>query len=113
MICSSTSLEARGVDYDSDVFARAVEYGDSLYERSGESDDVALLARALAEAIIARADPPKYSKNDPDNGKKPKYAAKDPNPIPKYRQKDPHKVHPEQQPKKKEGRRSDEWLAVW
>ena len=106
---SSTDLEARGVDYDSDVFARSVEYGDELYERSSESDDVTLLARALVEALVARNDPPDYSRHDPENGKKPKYSQKDPNPPPKYRQKDPHKVHPEQQPKKKEGRRSVMW----
>ncbi|EPT03122.1 hypothetical protein FOMPIDRAFT_116321 [Fomitopsis schrenkii] len=108
----STELEARGVDYDSSLFARGVEYSDELYERSSESEDVTLLARAVAEAIIARADPPDYSRHDPNNGKKPKYTVKDPAPIPKYRQKDPHKVHPEQQPKKKEGgsgRRSLIW----
>ncbi|EPS95863.1 hypothetical protein FOMPIDRAFT_1053765, partial [Fomitopsis schrenkii] len=64
------------------------------------------------EDLEVRADPPDYSRHDPDNGKKPKYTQKDPNPPSKYRQKDPHKVHPEQQPKKKEGR-SDEWWAIY
>ena len=46
----------------------------------------------IEAALFARNndDPPHYHKNDPINGKKPKYTAKDPNPPPKYRQKDPN-----------------------
>ena len=74
-------------------------------------EDVELLVRALEDLDVrsltddiwleARThdDPPPYSKDDPQNGKKPEYQRKDPHPIPKYRQKDPHKVHPEQKPK--------------
>ena len=54
--------------------------------------------RDLESAIYARTggdNPPHYHKNDPINGKKPKYSEKDPNPPPKYRQKDPHKQNRE------------------
>ena len=46
----------------------------------------------IEAALFARNndDPPHYHKNDPINGKKPKYTVKDPNPPPKYRQKDPN-----------------------
>lgn len=42
-------------------------------------------------ALFARGgDPPNYGRHDEINGKKPKYAKKDPHPISKYRQKDPN-----------------------
>ncbi|TFY69294.1 hypothetical protein EVJ58_g496 [Rhodofomes roseus] len=97
---SGFALEARAVEYDSDVFARGVDFGDELYERSAADDDMVLLARALVDALKTRDDPPGYHKHDPNNGKKPKYTSKDPAPIPKYRQKDPHKPP---QPKKPSG----------
>ncbi|KAH9924534.1 uncharacterized protein B0H18DRAFT_1011588 [Fomitopsis serialis] len=67
------------------------------------------------EEVMARSDPPHYHKNDPINGKKPKYSEKDPNPPPKYRQKDPHK--PNREPKPKPGpsgsRRTRELADFW
>ncbi|KZT64893.1 hypothetical protein DAEQUDRAFT_576247 [Daedalea quercina L-15889] len=61
-----------------------------LVARSGFDGASEILARAVAEMLVARTneDPPNYKKDDPINGKKPKYTVKDPAPIPKYRQKD-------------------------
>ena len=73
-------------EFDEDLYAR--EFEDSLWAREDLED---LWAREVEE-VFARnnEDPPHYHKNDPINGKKPKYTAKDPNPPPKYRQKDPN-----------------------
>ncbi|KZT64888.1 hypothetical protein DAEQUDRAFT_741006 [Daedalea quercina L-15889] len=76
-----------------------------LVARSGFDGATELLARAVAEVLDARTndDAPGYKKDDPINGKKPKYTVKDPAPIQKYRQKDPHPAggHPAQRPKPK------------
>jgi len=65
------------------------------------------------EEVMARTDPPRYHKNDPENGKKPKYSEKDPNPPPKYRQKDPHKPNREPKPKPGPSRRTRELADFW
>ncbi|KAI0733852.1 hypothetical protein C8Q72DRAFT_881038 [Fomitopsis betulina] len=59
------------------------EAADGLEVRAFEGD--------VEAGLLARADePPRYHRNDPNNGKKPPYTPKDPNPPPKYRQKDPN-----------------------
>lgn len=80
-----------------------------LVARSGFDGASEILARAVAEMLVARTneDPPNYKKDDPINGKKPKYTVKDPAPIPKYRQKDhnPPGGHASQRPKPKGGQK--------
>ncbi|TFY67426.1 hypothetical protein EVJ58_g1624 [Rhodofomes roseus] len=88
---STGSFEARAFD---------AEVAD-LVARSDFDEATSLLARAVADVLSARTDPPNYHKHDPNNGKKPKYSEKDPNGPPKYRQKDPHKKP--QPPKPKPG----------
>ncbi|KAH9924533.1 uncharacterized protein B0H18DRAFT_425053 [Fomitopsis serialis] len=85
---ATDGLEARA--YDAEVA--------DLIARSDFDEATSLVARAVADVLSARSDPPRYHKNDPSNGKKPKYSEKDPNPPPKYRQKDPHKPNREPKP---------------
>jgi len=95
---ATDGLEARA--YDAEVA--------DLIARSDFDEATSLLARAVEDVLSARTDPPRYHKNDPENGKKPKYSQKDPNPPPKYRQKDPHKPNREPKPKPGPSRRTRE-----
>ncbi|KAH9924565.1 uncharacterized protein B0H18DRAFT_955455 [Fomitopsis serialis] len=70
---ATDGLEARA--YDAEVA--------DLLARSDFDEATSLLARAVTDVLGAREDPPRYHKNDPINGKKPAYSAKDPNPPPK------------------------------
>ncbi|KAH9838064.1 uncharacterized protein C8Q71DRAFT_755980, partial [Rhodofomes roseus] len=78
---STDSFEARGFD---------VEVAD-LVARSDFDEATSLLARAVADVLSARTDPPPYDRHDPIHGAKPKYSKIDPNPPPKYSKKDPLK----------------------
>ena len=81
-----------------------------LFVRALEEMDARGLGEDLGLPLEARhnGDPPKYSKHDPLNGKKPSYKRKDPYPIPKYRINDPYKARPEQQSKaSKQGRKRE------